>query len=105
MEHKIKAVLRRLQHVISYIVWENGGPEMEPRNDIQDRLIIGGNLECRYVDEARNKKFLIEGGWRLIVSGRWSRVTGRICVQDEVVEWLDSQPGGVGWPLAIGLRR
>jgi len=78
---------------------------MEPRNDIQDRLIIGGNLECRYVDEARNKEFLVEGGWRLIVSGRWSRVTGRICVQDEVVEWFDSQPGGVGWPLAIGLRR
>ena len=78
---------------------------MEPGNNIQDRLIIGGNLECRDVDEARNKKFLVEGGWRLIVSRRWPRVTDRICVQDEVMEWLDSEPGGVGWPLADGLRR
>lgn len=79
---------------------------MEPGNDVQDRLIIGGNLERRYVDEARNKKFLVKGRWRLIdVSERRPRVTGRICVQDKVVEWLDSQPGGVGWPLAIGLRQ
>jgi len=104
MEHKIIAILRRPQHLISYILWKNRRPEMEPGDHIQDGLVIRGDLEGGYVDEARNKKFVVERGWGLVVSEGWPGMGRRVCLQDEIVERLSCKPGRVGLPLAIGLE-
>ena len=78
---------------------------MKTWDDLKDRLVGRRDLEGRNMDGARNEELFIKWKQRLIVRRRDSGVVCRVCVEDDVLEWLDSRPRGVDWPLSVWLRK
>jgi hypothetical protein len=103
VEHEVVPILGGRYHVVCNVFGEERRPEVKARDSIEDGVICGGYLEGGDVDGAGDKKLLVEG-WRGFVVGEKSPgVVCRIRLEDDVMEWACSKPGGIYFPLTVWL--